>query len=213
MTGHATPRVRLTREQIIEQALAIVDSDGTESLTMRRLGHALGVDPMAVYHHLPNKAAVLDGIVELLWDGVRLPPTTQGERWQEVLAGVFTAFRTRLLEHPRAVPILGTRPSVTPALFRMVEAVLQRLETAGLDGKDAMQLIDCLSGFTIGKVLTETSELTGGHTEHVGAALASLGPQTHPTLLRALAGGYGFAPEEEFARGLRALINGWSRDA
>ena len=83
MTAKATHRVPLAREQIIERALAIVDSDGAESLTMRRLGQALGVDPMAVYHHLPNKTAVLDGIVELLWDGVRLPPTKPDERWQE----------------------------------------------------------------------------------------------------------------------------------
>lgn len=213
MTAKATHRVPLAREQIIERALAIVDSDGAESLTMRRLGQALGVDPMAVYHHLPNKAAVLDGIVELLWDGVRLPPTKPDERWQEVLAGVFTAFRARLLEHPRAVAILGARPSVTPALFRLVEAILQRLEAAGLTGNDAMQLIDCLSGFTIGKVLAETSDLTGGHAEHVGAALTSLTTQTHPTLLRALAEGYGFAPEEEFSRGLHALIDGWRQNS
>lgn len=209
MTAGTTHRVPLTREHIVEAALAIVDTDGAESLTMRRLGQRLGVDPMAVYHHLPNKAAVLDGIVEHLWDGVRLGPPTPGESWQTVLFEVFTAFRVRLLQHPRAVAIIGTRPSVTPAMFRLVEAILQRLDAAGLTGSDAMQLIDCLSGFTVGKVLAETSDVTGGHTEHVGAALASLTPQTHPTLLRALAGGYSFAPDEEFNRGLRALIDGW----
>ena len=209
MTAGTTHRVPLTREHIVEAALAIVDTDGAESLTMRKLGQRLGVDPMAVYHHLPNKAAVLDGIVDHLWDGVRLGSATPGETWQAVLVEVFTAFRIRLLQHPRAVAIIGTRPSVTPAMFRLVEAILQRLEAAGLSGSDAMQLIDCLSGFTIGKVLAETSDVTGGHAEHVSAALASLTPQTHPTLLRALAGGYGFAPEEEFHKGLRALIEGW----
>ncbi len=209
MTARAHQRVPLTREHIIEGALAIVDTDGAENLTMRRLGQRLGVDPMAVYHHLPNKAAVLDGIVQHLWDGVRLAPAEPGERWQDVLAGVFTAFRTRLLQHPRAVSIIGTRPSVSPAMLRLVEAILQRIETAGLDGRDAMQLIDCLSGLTIGKVLAETSDLAGGHSEHVRAALTSVTPQTHPTLLKALAAGYAFAPEEEFNRGLRALIDGW----
>lgn len=209
MPAGTTHRVPLTRAQIVEAALAIVDTGGAESLTMRRLGQRLGVDPMAVYHHLPNKAAVLDGIVEHLWDGVRLAPPTPGESWQAVLFEVFTAFRVRLLQHPRAVAIIGTRPSVTPAMFRLVEAILQRLDAAGLTGSDAMQLIDCLSGFTVGKVLAETSDVTGGHIEHVGAALASLTPQTHPTLLRALAGGYQFLPDEEFNRGLRALIDGW----
>lgn len=201
----SSPRHPLTRERIIAAALAIVDAEGSEHLTMRRLGQSLGVDPMTVYHHLPNKAAVLDGIVEQLWDGVELPPAVPGERWQEVMVGVFSAFRARLLQHPKAVPIIGTRPSVTPALFRLIEECLQRLETAGLSGGDAMQLIDCLSAFTIGKVLAEA----GDHPESIAAALASLTPHTHPTLLRALADGYDFAPEAEYDRGLRALIDGW----
>jgi len=208
MTAQAK-RVPLTRAHIVVEALAIIDTDGPEGLTMRRLGQGLGVDPMAVYYHLPNRAAVLDGIVQHLWDGVTLPPVRPGEGWHEVLEGVFVAFRLRLLEHPRAVAVIGTRPSVSPAMLRLVEAILQRLEVAGLSGTEAMQLVDCLSGYTIGKVLAETSDLAGGHAEHVGAALASLTPQTHPALLAALSGGYSFAPEEQFQRGLRALINGW----
>ncbi len=204
-----TRRPPLTREHIVEGALAIIDTDGPEGLTMRRLGQWLSVDPMAVYHHLPNKAAVLDGIVEYLWDGVKFPPRQPREGWQEVLAGVFAAFRLRLLEHPRAVAVIGSRPSVSPAMLRVVEAILRRLEDAGLGGTEAMQLVDCLSGYTIGKVLAETSDLAGGHAEHVGAAVAALTPQTHPTLVAALAGGYTFAPEVGFNRGLRALINGW----
>lgn len=190
--------------------MAIVDADGAEGLTMRRLGERLGVDPMTVYHHLPNKAAVLDGIVEWLWDGVELPPASPTESWQEVVIGVFAAFRERLLAHPRAVAIIGTRPSTTPALFRLIEGCLQRLEAAGLAGSEAMPLIDCLSAFTIGKVLAETSDVAGGHSESIAAALVSLTPQSHPTLLNALAGGYSFTPEAEFRRGLRALVTGWN---
>ncbi len=213
MSAGSTLRVPLTREHIVEAALAIVDADGAESLTMRRLGQRLGVDPMAVYHHLPNKAAVLDGIIEHLWDEVRLPDASPGERWQDVLAGVFTALRVRLLRHPRAVGIIGTRPSVSPAMLRLVDAVLRRLEAAGLAGPEAMQLIDCLSAFTIGKVLSEASDSGGGHEEHIAAALSSLTPQTHPALTKTLAQGYGFAPEAEFARGLHALIGGWAQTA
>ena len=199
----------LSRARIIAAALAIVDADGAEQLTMRRLGQRLGVDPMAVYHHLPDKAAVLDGIVEHLWEGVYLPTAVPGEDWREVMVGVFTAFRGRLLQHPRAVPIIGTRPSITPALLNLIEACLRRLEAAGLSGSDAMQLIDCLSAFTIGKVLAEASGGADGHPETVAAPLRSLTPQTHPTLLRALAAGYEFAPDEEFDRGLNALVAGW----
>ena len=77
MTAQAK-RVPLTRAHIVEGALAIIDTDGLEGLTMRRLGQWPGVDPMAVYHHLPNRGAVLDGIVQHLWDGVTLAPVRPG---------------------------------------------------------------------------------------------------------------------------------------
>ena len=55
---------RLTRERVVAAALGIVDREGLDALTMRALGRTLGVDPMAVYHHLPNKAAILDAVAE-----------------------------------------------------------------------------------------------------------------------------------------------------
>lgn len=191
-------------------ALASVDAEGVDQLSMRRLGQRLGVDPMAVYHHVPNKAALFDAIVEHIWRGVRIAAPADGENWREVLQTVFSAFRERLLQHPRAVVLVGTRPSVTPAMLRLVDDTLGRLEAAGLGGKDAMQLIDCLSGYTIGKVLAEIGEPLGGLTSSVESALAGVTPATHPNLVRTMVADYGFAPEEEFDRGLRAMIQGWA---
>lgn len=210
MAPAAPGRAPLTRDGVIEAALAIVGAEGAERLTMRRLGRQLGVDPMAVYHHLPNKTAVLDGIVEHLWHGVAMPAEVEGERWQDVVEALFTAFRKRLQEHPRAVAIISTRPSVTPAMLLLVDRTLRRLTTAGLGGKDAMQLVDCLSGYTIGKVLAEVSGLGEGAAERVGAALATVTPETHPGLVAAMSDGYDLAPDQEFQRGLRALIGGWT---
>ncbi|RRS01730.1 TetR/AcrR family transcriptional regulator C-terminal domain-containing protein [Glycomyces terrestris] len=204
-------RPPLTRERIIEAAFAIVDEAGVDRLTMRMLGERLGVDPMAVYHHLPNKAAVLDGIVEHLWGGVELPAPSDGESWQFVIGEVFRAFRRRLLAHPRAAPVVGTRPAVSPAMLALVEGILARLHRAGFAGRDAMVLIDCLAGYTIGKVLAETSAALGDEaTGPVAAALATVTPQTHPFLVREIAGGYALAPDDQFERGLAALIGGWS---
>lgn len=163
---------------------------------------------MAVYHHIPNKAALFDAIVEHIWAGVELPARTSGERWQDVLHEAFSALRGRLHQHPRAVVLVGTRPSVTPASLRLIDATLGRLSAAGLPGRDAMQLIDCLSGYTIGKVLAETGEALGGQSDVVGRALAGITPQTHPHFA-AVMPEYGFAPDEEFDAGLRALIAGW----
>ena len=166
---------------------------------------------MAVYHHVPNKAALFDGIVEHVWRGVTPPPQVPGESWHQVLEAVFAAFRARLMEHPRAVVLVGTRPGTAPAMLRLIDEALARLEVAGLRGKDAMQLIDCLSGFTIGKVLAEIGEPLGGPAPAVESALEAVTAQAHPHLAAAMASGYDFSPQEEFDRGLRALISGWAR--
>ena len=164
---------------------------------MRRLGQRLGVDPMAIYHHIPSKTALLDSLVEEIWLGVQLPEVRAGESWQEVLCDVFRAFRERLYQHPRAVVLVGTRPSVTPAMLRLVDQILGRLDQTEITGKDAMELIDCLSGYTVGKVLAEI----GGAEQSTSANVASVLART---LLE-----YGPAAEEEFERGLVALVTGW----
>ena len=208
-----TEHIRLTRERIIAAALEIIDAEGVDGLSMRRLGKQLGVDPMAMYYHVPNKAALFDGIVEQVWTTVQLPEHQPGERWHEVLQAVFAEFRRVLLQHPRAVVLVGSRPTTSPAMLTLVDSVLGRLTEAGLPAVDAMQLIDCLSGFTVGKVLGEVGESVGGPTDTVQRAMASITPQTHPHLLGAMAAGFAFAPAEEFERGVRALTLGWMREA
>jgi len=201
------PREGLSRERIIAAALAIMDADGVDGLSMRRLGQALGVDPMAVYYHVPNKGALYDGIVEHLWGSVRLPAMRPGERWPDLLEQIFADFRARLLEHPLAVTLVGTRPAVSAAMLRLVDDSLGRLEAAGLSGWDAMELIDCLSGYVVGKVLAETASLRGA--DEVAASLSAVTAESHPSLAAVMVSGYGFSPDEEFVRGLQALIAGW----
>ena len=207
MSPESRVRTPLTRTRIIEAALRLVDSEGLDGLSMRRLGEALGVDPMAVYYHVPNKAALHDGILEHLWGGVVLPPPQPDETWQEVLAAVFRDFRRRLLDHPRAVMLAGTRSSVSSPMLRLVDDTLGRLVRAGLAPRDAMELLDCLTAYTIGKTLAEAIAAPGAA---VPPALAALTAESHPQVVAAMADGYGFAPDAEFERGLAALIAGWA---
>lgn len=210
--GMPTPsahRPGLSRERIIAAALELVDEAGAEQLSMRQLGRRLGVDPMAIYHHLPNKAAVLDGIVEALWGGLELPAAEPGESWRAVLSQIFTALRERLLSHPRAVVVVGSRPLVTPASLRLVDEALARLAAAGLPGAGAMPLLDCLSAFTVGKTLAEVAAPLGRPGSSAASAVTTISPQSHPHIAATLAGGYAYAPTEQFRSGLAALIDGW----
>lgn len=200
-------RVPLTRERIAQAALALVDEVGIEAFSMRALGRQLGVDPMAIYHHLPNKDAVFDAIVELLWQGVTRTTGPEGGDWQTCLHALFRRVRSHLLAHPRAALLMGTRPATTPALLDLIEQTLKQITAAGLPAHEAMPLLDCLMAFTVGKVLGEISQ----HQQHdkVAQALQTITPDSHPHLLQAVAAGYAFDPEAQFERGLSALLGGW----
>lgn len=208
MRDETSKRLPLNRDRIVEAALAQVDEHGIDGFNMRRLGRELGVDPMAIYRHLPNKDALLDGIVERLWRGVKLPERPDLS-WQELLHQTFLAVRERLLAHPRAAVLIGTRPAITPAMLKLIDGMLARLSRAGLPEAQAMPLIDCLTAFTVGKVLPESVDWRDDVHDKARPALEALKPEDYPHLAQAFAMGYDLAPDEQFDHGLRALIAGW----
>jgi TetR/AcrR family transcriptional regulator, tetracycline repressor protein len=203
-------RPALTREYILRTALALIDRDGVAAFSMRRLGAELGVDPMAIYHYLPNKAVLFDGIVERIWAEVPLDTAPPGRPWTEQAATAMRQFRAALRAHPRAVPIVGTHPAVTPTMLDLLDHALGQLTGAGLAAADAIDLLNCLAAYTIGHVLAELGEPVGGQDTPPETVYAALTLQTHPHLVAAFAGGYGYQPDQQFERGLTALIAGWA---
>src|SRR5215218_9466151 len=119
----------LSRDLVLAGALRLVDEQGIERLTMRRLGAALGADPMAIYHYLPDKSALFDGLIERVIAEVEAPPPT-GD-WQQDLTALGAAFRETLLAHAKALPLRATRPPSTEAAFELVEAALGTLRDGG----------------------------------------------------------------------------------
>jgi TetR/AcrR family transcriptional regulator, tetracycline repressor protein len=133
-----SPQTPLTRERIVRAALAIVDRDELGALSMRRLGAELGVDPMAVYYHVPNKDALLDAIVEAVMDEIDLAIDDPDAPAQERILRAACAYRDAMLAHPNAMPIMLSRGPVTPAAMRPVELLLGILRDAGLPPSRAM---------------------------------------------------------------------------
>ena len=202
-------RKQLSRDQIVAAAIALLDREGADAFTIRRLGAELGVDPMAVYYHLPNKAAVFDAVVDDVWARTRLDPPADGTSWRTVASDIVRALRHQLFEHPRLIPLLATRPAVTPNLLRLTDEALGWMVAAGLGPASAMQLLDCLVGYTVGKVQQEVREPIGGVGVPAEQVYATMTPATHPHLAAAMAGGYDWDPNGEFEAGLRALVQGW----
>ena len=153
----------ITREAVLANAFEIIDSDGVEGLSMRRLGEAVGRDPMVLYRHVPNKAAVLDGVVEMVFEQLSLDTTRPD--WAAALRDLAHDFRDLACAHPNVVPLLVTRPLATPlgmrpqGMLRPLEDVLALLTGAGFSGVDAVLVYRALFGFLYGHVLTELQEV------------------------------------------------------
>jgi TetR/AcrR family transcriptional regulator, tetracycline repressor protein len=128
----------LAREIIVKTALAIVDRDGLKALSMRRLGAELGVDPMAVYYHLPSKQALLDAIVEAVMGSIDLTVDDPARCVEERILTAARVYRDALLGHINALPILLAHGPVTPVAMRPVELLIGILRDAGLPPAEAL---------------------------------------------------------------------------
>ena len=152
----SSDRPALSRRRVVAAALDIVDRDGVEGLTMRGLGRQLGVDPMAAYYHVPNKQAILDGVVEAVWAELQLPAPSDAP-WQEQLADVARAIRANLARHPNALPVMASRPNLSTPGFEAVDHILGLLLDAGLDPHRALEFVNASGEFLLGHALAETS--------------------------------------------------------
>src|SRR5260370_2602186 len=92
------------REDICNAALALVDEEGLEALSMRRLGSRLGIEAMSLYHHVRDKADLLDALHAAVL-GKLEPEGLKGDAWRPVLGGLARALRSALLRHPNVVPL------------------------------------------------------------------------------------------------------------
>jgi TetR/AcrR family tetracycline transcriptional repressor len=157
---------RLSREAILEAALRIVDDEGIEAMTMRRLASTLGVNPMSLYHHLPNKAAVFAGLAELVFSQLDIADAGDDLPWQEQLKKAARAYRNALRAHPNlALQVLSDTSAVSEVVAATVEPFYRALERAGLSPRQIFEavntLVDFIHGFMLGEaaVRAETFDL------------------------------------------------------
>ena len=148
-----TKRRSLDRRKILETAVRFVDREGLEALSMRKLGAELRVEAMSLYNHVPNKSALLDGMVEVLLGELRIPPEDQG--WEERIREAYRAFRRLAHEHPNVFPLFVTRPPDTMDGVWLVEEFLQTLEKAGFDPKTSLHAFRALSSYATGYAMAE----------------------------------------------------------
>jgi AcrR family transcriptional regulator len=203
---------KITRELVLTTALELIDRDGSDALSMRRLAAALDRDPMILYRHAPGKAALLDGVVEVVLGQLSVDPADPD--WAGQLRAVARDYRALALAHPHVVPLLVTRPLATPlalrprGTLRPLEDLLDLLTRAGFSGADALHIYRALFGFLNGHVLNELQELVDNPNDLLRLGLHRL-PIAEFPLLRGLAhdlAAYDGASELE--SGLDILLTG-----
>jgi AcrR family transcriptional regulator len=199
-------RAGLTRERVLAAALELVDEDGLTALSMRRLGSRLGVEAMTLYHHVPNKDALLDGLVELV---LREAAGEVGDDdWRAALRGYAHRLRATLLAHPAVLPLAVSRSASTPESLRVAERVLGVLCAAGFPLGTALDLFNALSVFVLGHAAAEVGVPVEGPGSTGG--LAGLDPADFPLLVRAARSGAGTDDAARFAAAVDALLSGFA---
>lgn len=208
----SSARPRLTRQRVLEGAVALAARIGMESFTIRKLAAELGTKPMTIYHHVPNKEAIIDGMVDLVFAEIELPPTDVD--WKAAIAHRARSARAVLARHPWATPLMESRANPGPATLGHHDAVLGCFRAAGFSVEMTAHAYALVDAFIYGFALQEANiPATGGEkmAELTGTITEQFGPGQYPHLMELTVGhvlkpGYDFTNEFEF--GLDLILSG-----
>lgn len=201
----------LTREQIVAAAITIVDREGLPALTMRRLAAELGVGPMSLYYHVPDKSALYDLILEAVMGAMDFSGDDTDMGAEERLVRLGYALRDALLAHPHAVPIALSRSLRTPDQLRPVERLLGVLFEVGLDPTTAITAVDIIGHYVFGATAAYANHVADTEYHDARGEASPLGridPEHFPNLVRTASEAETVGWDEKFDIGLRALIRG-----
>jgi AcrR family transcriptional regulator len=208
-------RVPLSRERVLEAAVAFADEHGLAALTMRKLGEILGVEAMSLYNHVANKDQLLDGMIDVVFSEIELPP--DGVPWKAAMRRRASSSRQALARHRWAIGLMETRTTPGPASLRQHDAVIGCLLGAGFTIELTAHAFAALDSYIYGFALQEaTLPFEGGDetAELAEAIMSDMAPGAYPHLTRfakehVLQPGYDFAGEFDF--GLELLLDGLER--
>jgi AcrR family transcriptional regulator len=148
------PRTRLSKERVLEAAVALAARDGIDSLSMRKVAEELGAGAMSLYHHVANKEELLDGMVDIVFGEIELPPTDVD--WKTAMRTRALSTREALARHRWAVGLMEGRTNHGPANLRLHNAVLGCLREAGFSLELTVHAYSVLDAYIYGFALQET---------------------------------------------------------
>ena len=143
----------LTAQRIIEAAVEVADEGGFAAISRRNVGKQLGVEAMSLYHHIANKDALLDALVDWVFSRIELP--TAADSWQAGMRRRAGSARRVLVDHPWALTLIDSRSNPGPALLRHHDAVVGCLRGGGFPIALAAQAFSAIDAYVYGFALTE----------------------------------------------------------
>jgi AcrR family transcriptional regulator len=148
-------RVPLDRERVLRGAIAVADAGGVRALTIRSLAAELGVKPMSVYYYFANKSEILDGIVDVVFGEIAVPPG-DGD-WQSEIRRRAVSARRVLARHPWVIVLLESRKTPGPATLRHHDAMIGTLRNAGFSVEMTAHAYALLDSYVYGFITQEAA--------------------------------------------------------
>lgn len=198
----------LTRDRIAAAAVALVDRDGLERFGVRRLADELGVDPMSIYNHINGKAALLDAVSEAVLTEMATDIADEGDTWEELARTTAHRYRETACRHPHVVPLLATRPQISPAALTALERLVTAMHTEGVPDEVIADMPLTLFGFLNGYLLALRGGGSGG-----AATVPAFDPAIYPTMATLAPHMTDFGSVTEFDRLLDTVLAGIRRRA
>ncbi|MBA3362888.1 MAG: TetR/AcrR family transcriptional regulator [Actinobacteria bacterium] len=209
--NEARSREPLTRDRVIEAALRVMDEEGLEAVSMRRVAREVGVEAMSLYHHVEDKEDLLDGICERIMAGFEFPEPV-GD-WVEDCKRGARAWRQLLQAHPAVMRLFAEQRGPIRSIdsMRPMEFALRLLRASGLSDRDTAQAFHAFGGYIQGFVIMELGSIAGGADEahlKAHAELAAMLPDEFAALQACSPYFAECDPDEQFEFGLDLLIRG-----
>jgi AcrR family transcriptional regulator len=214
-TTRTRPRGSLSREEIIKEALALLEEQGPGALSMRRLADRLGVAPNALYTHVRGKADLIDGLIDQVYAGLTLTlnPAPAGD-WTQQLATLSQEIRGHLLAHPAVVPYALQQPGLGPHSLRLGEAIYNVLRPAGFSDQAVVGTVYALLTYILGFVALEIPragtdpQTSDEFVRRMWAFFAALPPGEFPHTVELAAQLARISTDDQFDFGIRTFLAG-----
>jgi TetR/AcrR family transcriptional regulator, tetracycline repressor protein len=212
------PRGSLTREEIIKEALALLEQEGPGALSMRRLADRLGVTPNALYTYVRGKADLIDGLIDQVYADLTLAADPAGD-WTQQLTTLSQQIRDHLLAHPAVVPYALQQPGLGPHSLRLGEAIYNVLRPAGFSDQAVVGTVYALVTYILGFVALEIpragtdNQTSDEFVRRMWAFFAALPPGEFPHTVELAAQLARISTDDQFQFGIRTFLAGLNAHA